>query len=119
MYIIYGTVQYILPLVACNALTTPANGMISCPPGDNGVLTVGETCTATCDTGYQVQDGDVVRTCDSEGSWSGSDVVCTIGMLILSLNPHDNKLFCEILREAMFRDTRSFIRIYFFIANLR
>ena len=64
--IIYHTVQHILPLVPCDSLTAPENRMISCSRGDDGVLTVGETCTATCDTGYQVQECDGVRTCWGE-----------------------------------------------------
>ena len=36
----------------------------------------GDTCTFTCDTGYELTGSDT-RTCQSNGSWSGSDVMCT------------------------------------------
>ena len=40
----------------------------------------GETCNFTCDTGYELTGSDT-RTCQSNGSWSGSDDVCRRGIL--------------------------------------
>ena len=36
---------------------------------------VGDTATYTCDCGYKVV-GDRIRTCESSGSWSGSQPTC-------------------------------------------
>ena len=35
----------------------------------------GGTCSFTCNTGYELTGSDT-RTCQSDGSWSGSDDVC-------------------------------------------
>ena len=53
-------------------LTGPTNGMINCSLGVNGIPNPGETCTVTCNTGD-------TRTCQNDGSWSGSDVICSSG----------------------------------------
>ena len=47
--------------------------MIDCSLGDDGVPDPGETCTVTCDDGYQ---GSGPRTCQNDGSWSGTDTIC-------------------------------------------
>ena len=35
-----------------------------------------DTCSFTCNTGYELTGSDT-RTCQNNGSWSGSDVVCS------------------------------------------
>ena len=60
----------------------PKNGMIDCPLGDDGALSYEDTCSFTCNTGYELTGSDS-RTCQSDGTWSGSDDVCTRGMYIL------------------------------------
>ena len=65
-------------LLACIPLAAPSNGMISCSLVVDGVPSTGDTCTYTCDTGY-VLTGSSVRTCHSDGTWIGSDTMCTIG----------------------------------------
>ena len=35
----------------------------------------GDTCSFTCNTGYELTGSDT-RTCQSDGSWSGNDVIC-------------------------------------------
>ena len=52
--------------------------MIDCPLGDDGVLSYEDTCTFTCNTGYELT-GSSTRNCQSDGSWSGSDTMCTRG----------------------------------------
>ena len=59
-------------LATCRSLTRPNMGMINCSLGDNGVPNPGETCTVTCDAGYQ---GSGVRTCQNNGNWS-SEAIC-------------------------------------------
>ena len=53
--------------------------MISCSLGDDGVPSYEDTCSFTCNTGYELTGSDT-RTCQSDGSWSGSDVVCRRGV---------------------------------------
>lgn len=36
-----------------------------------------DTCTVMCDDGYEVT-GSNIRTCRSDGSWSGSEAGCTL-----------------------------------------
>ena len=38
----------------------------------------GDTCSFTCNTGYELTDSDT-RICQSNGSWSGNDDVCRRG----------------------------------------
>ena len=59
-------------------LNIPTNGVISCSLGDDGVYSYEDTCSFTCNTGYELTGSDS-RTCRSDGSWSGSDVVCSRG----------------------------------------
>ena len=59
------------------------NGMIgSCSLGDDGVTSYEDTCSFTCNTGYELTSSDT-RTCQSDGSWSGSDDMCRRGMKII------------------------------------
>ena len=63
----------------CNDLSTPANGEIaSCSSGRTGVGYERDTCNFTCNTGYEVTGSDT-RTCQSDGNWTGGDVVCRRG----------------------------------------
>ena len=64
----------------CDNLSIPANGEItSCSSGTLGVGYEGDTCSFTCNTGYELNGSDT-RTCQNDGSWNGSDAVCTQGM---------------------------------------
>ena len=53
--------------------------MLSCSSGRVGVGYEGDTCSFTCNTGYELTGSDT-RTCQSNGSWSGSKAVCRRGM---------------------------------------
>ena len=44
--------------------------MISCSLGDDGFLSFEDTCSFTCNTGYELSVS-YTRTCQSDGSWSG------------------------------------------------
>ena len=63
--------------VSCSSLTAPDNGMINCSLGDDGVPSYEDTCSFTCNTGYELT-GSSERTCQGNGSWSGSPVSCII-----------------------------------------
>ena len=54
--------------------------MINCSLGDDGVPSYEDTCSYTCNTGYELTGNDT-RTCQSNGSWSGGDSVCRGGNL--------------------------------------
>ena len=65
-------------VVSCPLLTDPNNGVITCSLGDDGVPSYEDTCSFTCNNGYELTGSDT-RTCQSDGSWSGSDNVCRRG----------------------------------------
>ena len=64
-------------LVQCPDLRDPINGMISCSLTHSPTFSYEDTCSFTCDTGYELT-GSSERTCESDGSWSGSSVSCII-----------------------------------------
>ena len=51
---------------------------MSCSSGRVGVGYEGDTCSFTCNTGYELTGSDT-RTCQSNGSWNGTDDVCRRG----------------------------------------
>ena len=55
---------------------------MSCSSGRVGVGCEGDTCSFTCNTGYNLTGSDT-RTCQSNGRWSGSDGVCRRGKVDL------------------------------------
>ena len=63
-------------LVSCLSLVNPSNGLVSCSLGDDGVPSFEDTCSFTCDTGYELTGSDT-RTCQNDGSWSGSTAMCS------------------------------------------
>jgi len=68
--------------IRCDDLSTPSNGeIISWSSGRVGVAYEGDTCGFTCNAGYELTGSDT-RTCQSNGSWSGSDDVCRRGWFI-------------------------------------
>ncbi|XP_065903507.1 E-selectin-like isoform X3 [Dysidea avara] len=64
--------------IRCDDLSTPSNGGMSCSSGRVGMVYERDTCGFTCNTGYELTGSDI-RTCQSNGSWSGSDTVCRKG----------------------------------------
>ena len=62
--------------IQCDKLPTPSNGEItSCSSGSIGVGYDRDTCSFTCNTGYELT-GSNTRTCQSDGSWSGTKTMC-------------------------------------------
>ena len=55
--------------------------MIDCSLGGDGVPTYEDTCSFTCNTGYELTGSDT-RTCQSDGSWSGTTALCRRGKMI-------------------------------------
>ena len=69
----------------CDDLSTPANGEItSCSSGRVGVGYEGDTCSFTCNTGYELTGSDT-RTCQSDGNWNGSNAMCNGGRVLVKL----------------------------------
>ena len=62
-------------LVTCPPLNAPNNGTISCLLGNDANPNPQETCSFTCNSGYQLM-GSSTRTCQNSGSWSGNDAMC-------------------------------------------
>jgi len=64
--------------IQCDDLSTPSNGEIKlCSSGRVGMGYERDSCSFTCNTGYELT-GSSQRTCQSDGSWSGSPVSCII-----------------------------------------
>ena len=75
-------------------LTNPPNGMINCSLEDDGVYSYEDTCSFTCNTSYELTGhGNDTRTCRSNGSWSGDDVMCRKGRQILYVMLGCSKVF--------------------------
>ena len=51
---------------------------MSCSSGRVGVGYEGDTCSFTCNTGYALTGSDT-RTCQSDESWSDTEVMCRRG----------------------------------------
>ena len=49
---------------------------MNCSLGDDEVPTYEDTCSFKCITGYELTGNDI-RTCESDGNWSGTDINCT------------------------------------------
>ena len=64
--------------VPCRSLTAPTNGVMTCSLGDDGVPSYEDTCSFTCNTGYELT-GSNTRTCLSNRIWSGMETLCRIG----------------------------------------
>jgi len=64
--------------VTCPLLADPNNGAINCLLGDDEVPSYGDTCSFTCNTGYQLI-GSNRRTCQDDLIWSGSETMCRGG----------------------------------------
>jgi len=64
--------------IVCPSLTDPNNGTINCSLGDDGVLSFEDTCSFTCNTGYELT-GSGTRTCQNDGSWNGNKTMCSRG----------------------------------------
>ena len=85
----------------CSALNDPSNGMITCSLGDDGVPSYEDTCSFTCNTGYELTGSDI-RTCQSDGSWSGNDDVCRRGMVhscLLLIEMKFVLVYCTLLTD--------------------
>ena len=51
---------------------------MNCSLGDDNITSYEDTCSFTCNTGYELTGSDT-RTCQSDGNWSSSGDVCRKG----------------------------------------
>ena len=65
-------------LVSCSPLNDPSNGIMNCSLGDDNITSYEDTCSFTCNTGYELTGSDT-RTCQSNRNWSSSGDVCRKG----------------------------------------
>ena len=72
MYVSAHTHDMLVPLsvVNCTALEDPEHGTLT---GDS--ISFGSEVSYSCDNGY-ILTGDADRTCQADGSWTGSDPIC-------------------------------------------
>ncbi|CAH1787620.1 unnamed protein product, partial [Owenia fusiformis] len=69
----YGYIPRRNGVIFCGALGAPSNGSLDGTSGN----TIGDLIVFSCDTGYTLS-GSSIRTCQSDGNWSGTATVCTI-----------------------------------------
>ena len=69
---------YYIPYADIRCSNPPNGNTSSCRSGRIGVGYEGDTCNFTCNTGYELTGSDT-RTCQSDGSWSGTDIICKRG----------------------------------------
>ena len=70
-------------IVPCPPLPQPENGMINCSLGDDDVPSYEDTCSFTCNTGYELT-GSETRICQSNGSWNEIEqAFCSTGMVYM------------------------------------
>jgi len=48
---------------------------MNCSLGDDGVPSYEDTCSFTCNTGYELTGNDT-RTCQTDRRWSGAETMC-------------------------------------------
>ena len=106
-YIILSIIATLIQLaVSCPSLINPNNGAITCSLGDDGVPSFEDTCSVTCNTGYELTGSDT-RTCQSNGSWSGSETKCNRGELGVYFCTICYTCFC-VVENSWYSNCQSF-----------
>ena len=114
VYACIPTATSIYFIVKCPVLANPMNGGTLCSLMSGGIRSYGDICIFICDTGYELT-GSSERTCQSDGSWSGSPVSCIIMECPSSSLPMNSMLaescsstyqsMCELQCEEGFNGT--------------
>ena len=68
--------MYFFP-VQCPELISPANGLLQCSHDNSTSFYYKDVCAQICNIGYELA-GTSYRTCQGNGSWSGSLASCII-----------------------------------------
>ena len=64
----------------CDELRQPEHGFVNCNYGLDGVPSYQDTCTYTCETGFEII-GNSTSTCQIDGTWSSINVTCIRGKI--------------------------------------
>ncbi|XP_078603674.1 P-selectin-like [Branchiostoma floridae x Branchiostoma japonicum] len=78
--------------VQCPALSNPTNGRMSCNNGSS--FRHPETCTFSCNHGYQLSAGSTSRTCQADRTWSGSAARCVAECPSVT-SPQNGRVTCN------------------------
>ena len=68
-------------VVNCSFVLEPNNGVVSYNPQGQNQTLVGATVNYTCNSGYTL-NGNNMRICQANGTWSGSDPTCNSECLV-------------------------------------
>ena len=63
---------YVCVVVTCPVLQNPTNGNVQHPSGVEYL----STAQYTCNFGFTESSGDGERTCQANGAWSGTELIC-------------------------------------------
>ena len=79
--------------VTCSKLSPPTNGeLLGCNTIEMLYNTV---CRFSCQEGFEAK-GSVVRRCTENGTWSGTDLVCTGNYYFLVITAYSTFQWCSI-----------------------
>ena len=86
MYLVLGlAIHFILsplslspPAILCPILPDIENGFITYSPDTEADFDQGTVATYTCNEGFNLQGGDRERTCQIDGTFSGTAPICTM-----------------------------------------
>ena len=90
IYLTYTNMCYKY-VVSCTSFSNPENGIVGCSTREDTAVLYEDVCFFSCNTGYELT-GSTERTCQSEGSWSGSPVSCIIMECLSSSLPMNSML---------------------------
>ena len=81
----YNVLYFCYDILVCLPFNASDNGNITCSLGSDGKPNPGDTCTFTCNDGYELSDSDS-RTCTDTGVWNGTEPTCKLGTLFCVIN---------------------------------
>jgi len=86
----------------CDVQKAPQFGSINCSLGEDGVPTLGDTCSFSCDDGYNIGT-TTVNTCNDKGNWTPSlSAECVIGKFYYSIIWNSLKIIILCWHNAQF-----------------
>ena len=88
--------------VQCPPLNESTNGTLLCSKVDSMEFSYQDNCTHQCDVGYQLI-GSANRTCQGNGSWSGSPAYCSIMQCSILSVPSNTELSesCQSIYQSV------------------
>jgi len=73
---------------------------MTCSLEDDGVPSYEDTCSFSCNTGYELTGSDT-RTCQSNGNWSGNETMCSRGENGVCINVCFSDVFYIVLCPSL------------------